>query len=386
MRVISAAILSLFISCCAFGQAYTIQTFAGGGLSLGDNGPVTGARLSGPQGVAVDSAGNVFIADTKNNRIRKVSNGVITTVAGNGTAGFSGDNGPATSAQLNMPSSIALDSTGNLYINDEWNNRIRKVSNGVITTVAGGGLSGLGDNGPATSAGVSPSGIAVDATGNLYIGDFGRIRKVSSDVITTVAGDGNCRFSGDGGPAISAQLCFPLDVAVDSAGNLYIADANNGRIREISGGIITTVAGGASSGYGGDNGPATSAQFEYPYAVTVDAAGNLYIADANRIRKVSNGVMTTVAGIRTAGYSGDSGPATSAQLNDPYDLAVDAAGNVYVADTLNDRIRVLTPPPHHSRCHQRRQQSDWRNLTRRDRDAIWCRHRSCATREGGAGQ
>ena len=195
----------------------------------------------------MDSAGNLYIADTGNNRIRKVSNGVITTVAGNGTAGFSGDNGPATSAQLYDPAGVAVDSAGNLYIADTGNNRIRKVSNGVITTVAGNGTAGFsGDGGPATSAQLNdPQGVAVDSAGNLYIADYrqqphpqGLERRDHHR-----GGNGTPGFSGDNGPATSAQLNYPEGVAVDSAGNLYIADTGNNRIRKVSNGVITTVAG-----------------------------------------------------------------------------------------------------------------------------------------------
>src|ERR1019366_9345320 len=237
------------------------------------------------------------------NRIRKVSNGVITTVAGNGTSGNIGDNGPATGAQLNYPTGVAVDSAGNLYIADQYNHRIRKVSNGVITTVAGSGTAGFsGDNGPATSAQLYyPAGVAVDAAGNLYIADQynHRIRKVSNGVITTVAGSGTAGFSGDNGPATSAQLSGPGGVAADSAGNLYIADTSNYRIRKVSNGVITTAAGGGS---GGDNGPATSAQLNYPAGVAVDSAGNLYIADdvlySNGFNGYSPGDLTVT--IRTS--------------------------------------------------------------------------------------
>jgi sugar lactone lactonase YvrE len=324
-----------------------ITTVAGGGASLGDNGPAISAQVYSSGGVAVDAAGNLYIADYYDNRVRKVTNGVITTVAGNGTAGFSGDNGPATSAQLYFPEGVALDSAGNLYITDAGNRRIRKVTNGVITTLAGNGTLGFsGDNGPATSAQLAgPEGLAVDSAGNLYIADVTnqRIRKVSNGVITTVAGGGSSGL-GDNGPATSAQV-IPAGVAVDSAGNLYIADFGNGRIRKVSNGVITTVAGGGSSGLG-DNGPATSAQLSGPSGVAVDAGGNLYIADYDnfRIRKVTNGVITTVAGNGTMpGFSGDNGPATSAQFGFPESVAVDSAGNVYVVDLINNRIRVLTP-------------------------------------------
>jgi uncharacterized protein (TIGR03437 family) len=324
-----------------------VVTVAGGGSSLGDNGPATSAQLYDPNGVATDPAGNLYIADSRNHRIRKVANGVITTVAGNGMLGFSGDNGPATNAQLNYPAAVAVDSAGNLYIVDSDNGRIRKVSNGVIVTVAGGGSS-PGDNGPATSAQLNlPAGIAVDSAGNLYIADPDnqRVRKVSNGVISTVAGNGTWGFSGDNGPATSAQLYQPVGIAVDSAGNLFVVDSFNHRIRKVSNGVITTVAGNGTPGLSGDNGPATNAQLWYPQAVAVDPAGNLYIAESgnNRIRKVSNGVITTVAGIGMWGFSGDNGPATSARFNAPGGLAVDSAGNVYVADTNNNRIRVLTP-------------------------------------------
>jgi uncharacterized protein (TIGR03437 family) len=328
-----------------------ITTVVGSSLAgySGDNGAATNAALNYPVAVAVDSAGNVYIADAANNRIRKVSNGVITTVAGNGTGDYGGDNGPATGAELYYPCGVALDSGGNLYIADDSNHRIRKVSStGIITTVAGnGGYYPSGDNGPATSAQLNfPGGAAVDSAGNLYIADTLnlRIRKVSNGMITTVAGNGSAGFSGDNGPATSARLGLPWGVAVDSAGNLYIADTYNSRIRRVSNGVITTVAGGGTA-FPGDNGPATNAMLAGTTGVAVDSAGNIYIADTgnSRIRRVSNGVITTVVGNGTQGFSGDNGSATSAQLAQPHGVAVDFAGNVYVADTDNNRIRLLTP-------------------------------------------
>jgi sugar lactone lactonase YvrE len=323
-----------------------IVTVAGGGTSLGENVSATKAQLGSSLGIAVDSAGILYIADTDNNRIRKVSAGLIATVVGNGTRGFSGDNGPATGARLALPSGIALDSAGNLYIADTDNNRVREVSNGVITTVAGGRAS-LGDNGPATGAQLnSPTGVAVDSAGNLYIADFGdsRIRKVSNATITTIAGNATPGFGGDNGPAASAQLANPYGLAIDPAGNLYIADSSNNLIRKVSNGVVTTVAGNGTPGFSGDNGPATSAQLNGPTHVAVDSAGNLYIADTlnNLIREVSNGVIATVAGIGTPGFGGDGGPATSAQLYAPSGIAVDSAGNLYIADSANNRIREVS--------------------------------------------
>ena len=333
----------------------------------GDNGPAASAPLSldgeflvdldrSATGIAVDSAGNIYIADPGNSCIRKVSGGVIATVAGNGTRGYSGDNGPATSAQLNFPEGVALDSAGNLYIADTQNGLIRKVSGGEITTVAGGGpySAALGDNGPATSAYLSqPSGVAVDSAGNLYIADSfnNRIRKVSAGVIATVAGSSAPQGSslGDNGPAIAAQLAQPFGVAVDSAGNIYIADAGNGRIRKVTSGVINTVAGGGTSL--GDNGPATSANLGDPVGIAVDSTGNIFIAGAgevrgfggpgsNRVRKVSGGVISTVAG---GGYMvGDNGPATSGQLFLPGGATVDSAGNLYIADTYNGLVRKVS--------------------------------------------
>jgi uncharacterized protein (TIGR03437 family) len=329
-----------------------ITTVAGNGTQgfSGDNGPAISAQLYQPFGLAVDSAGNLYIADWGNGRIREVSNGVITTVAGAagyGTCCFNGENGPATSAQIDEPEDIAVDSADNLYISDFFHHSVRKVSGGVITTVAGNGTQGYsGDNGPATSAELAgPYGIAVDAAGNLYIGDApaNRVRKVSGGVITTVAGNGLPAYSGDNGPAANAQLNYPYGVSVDAAGNLYIADSNNYRIRKVANGVITTVAGNGTTGFGGDNGPATSAQLQ-PFGIAVDSASSVYIADPlnNRIRKVTNGVITTVAGDGTAGFGGDNGPATSAELYQPNGVAVDSAGNVYIADTFNNRVRKVS--------------------------------------------
>jgi uncharacterized protein (TIGR03437 family) len=352
MRLLAIAFLTLVMSWLAMGQSYTISTAAGNGtqgFGAGDNGPATSAELSIPRSVAVDPAGNLYIADSQNNRIRKVSNGIITTVAGNGGPGFTGDNYPATSTELYSPSGVAVDSAGNIYIADTSNFRIRRVLNGVITTAAGNGTQGFsGDNGLATSARLyDPCSVAVDSAGNLYIadGNSNRIRKVSNGVITTVAGSGVAGFSGENGPATSAQLAGAWGVTLDSAGNLYIADGNNNRIRKVSNGIITTVVGSGVAGFSGDNGPATSAELAGPVGVAVDSAGNLYIADSgnNRIRKVSNGVITTVAGNGVAGFSGDNGPATSAKLAGVVGVGVDSTGDVYIADAFNNRIRVLSP-------------------------------------------
>jgi sugar lactone lactonase YvrE len=337
-----------------------ISTVAGNGTpgDSGDGGPATSAELHYPNAVVVDGAGNFYIADAGNNRIRKVNpSGVITTIAGNGTAGYSGDGGLATSAELDSPSGVAVDGAGNVYIVDAYNQRIRKVNaSGIITTVAGNGTAGYGgDGGPATSAELDyPSRLSADRAGNLYVADTlnERIREVNtSGIITTVAGNGAYGYSGDGGPATSAELDYPTDVAVDGAGNLYIADADNSRIREVNAsGIITTIAGNGTAGYSGDGGLATSAELDSPSGVAVDGAGNVYIVDAHNehIRKVNaSGIITTVAGNGAAGYSGDGGPATSAELWGPVGVAVDGAGNLYIADFGNTRIRKvdLSDPP-----------------------------------------
>ena len=307
-------------------------------------------NLWSPWGVVTDSAGSLYVADLEDSRVRKVSNGLIDAAAGNGVYGYSGDNGPALSAELAYPYGVAVDAAGNLYIADTNNSRIRKVSNGAISTVAGNGTAGYsGDNGPATSAQLNyPTAVAVDAAGDLYIADTqnNRIRKVSNGAIVTIAGNGTAGYSGDNGPAAAAQLNSPYGVALDSAGNLYIADRYNSRIRKVSNGAIVTVAGNGASGYSGDDGPATSAELSYPAGVAVDSAGDLYIADGgnSRIRRVSNGTIATIAGNGIAGFSGDNGPATSAELYEPLAVALDSAGNVYIADDGNNRIRVLTDP------------------------------------------
>ena len=303
--------------------------------------PGTTAKLPGVKGVAVDAAGNVFFVSGQYSVLRwDAATGVLTSVAGNGTPGYSGDNGPATSAQLNGAVGVAVDVAGNLYIADSNNYVVRKVSHGVITTVAGNGTPGFsGDNGPATSAYLSDLiGLAADSAGNLYLFTSQQVRKVSNGVIT--------KFLGAQDGLYAIQVNTPSTApAVDSAGNLYVADTTGQRVRKVSNGAITTVAGDGVLGFSGDNGPATSAHLGVPKGVAVDAAGNIYIADTGnqRIRKVSNGVITTVVGGGPpSGGLGDNGPATSALLNYPFGVGVDSAGNLYVEDTLDQRIRKVS--------------------------------------------
>ena len=430
-NIVCPALLVFAFASAAPGQNYTIQTLAGGGVP--QNIAAVSASLGFVTGIAADSTGNVYIAlQSYSVVVRMDVTGALTLVAGTGKPGFSGDGGPAANAQLNAPWGIALDSAGNLYIADAGNNRIRKVTNGVITTVAG------------STAGATlstPTGVAVDSSGNIYIADSGNhlVRKVSGAVTVTVAGTGTPGAFGDSGPAASAQLNSPWGVAVDGAGNIYIADFGNDALRKVTNGVISTplvqqglgptgvtvdsagnlyvaafssdivgllplagapslVAGNFTPGYGGDNGLAINAELSGPAAVALDPAGNLYITDYynnvvrkvaagtittvaggpqgfigdhgapssallldptytatgpsgetyivdsahNVVRKVVNGVITTVAGTGTPGYSGDNGAATSATLNAPWGVAVDSAGNLYISDAGNNVIRKVS--------------------------------------------
>ena len=341
-----------------------IETFAGDGTAAfaGDGGPAISASLESPSGVAVDGDGNVFIS-SRSDRVRKVAvgSGTIATVAGNGVSGFAGDGGLATAARLSDPQGITLDAAGNLYIADTFNWRVRRVDQAtqIITTVAGEGTSGFsGDGGLATAAQLDgPSGVAVDAAGNLYIADRAnhRIRRVdaSTSVITTIAGSGatgvgNGGFSGDGGAATSARMDLPADVAVDASGNLFVVEEGNSVVRRIDGstGVITTVAGTGVAGFSGDGGAATSAQLGVrPRGLALDGDGNLLISDGlnRRVRMVDagSGIITTVAGTGTGGFSGDGGPATSATISVPDDVAVDLNGSVLVVDPGNHRVRLI---------------------------------------------
>jgi sugar lactone lactonase YvrE len=353
-----AGLIGCFSSSGSGGTITTVAGTAGNAGYAGDAAAATSAKLDNPRKIALDSSGNLYIADTVNNAIRKVtaSTGIITTVAGIGTPGNSGDNGVATKAALNSPNGVAVDSSGNIYIADTGNNVIREVSasSGVIERVAGKGTSGYsGDEGYATSATLnSPNGVALDSSGDIYIADTNNdvIRKVtaSNDIITTVAGSGSAGYSGDKGAATSAKLTIPDSVAVDSSGNIYIADTGNNVIREVSAssGDITTIAGDGTSGYSGDNGAATSAKLSIPNGVAVDSSGNTYVADTgnNVIREIvaSSSEIKTVAGTGASGYSGDNGKSTSAKLNSPYGVALDSSGDIYIADTGNDIIRKDT--------------------------------------------
>ena len=346
----------------------TITTIAGTGAASysGDGGPATSAALNNPWSLALDSAGNLFIADYANSLIRKIDgSGIITRVAGCTPltdtkcllAGVA-DGGPATAPVVFGPFSIAIDSADNLYLGDTGRNSVRKVSpDGIITTVAGGGTAKPADGVKATGAALGgPVGLAVDNAGNIYFSDItnNRVWRVdSAGTLHLAAGTGPIGFSGDGGPATSAQLSGPHGLAVDASGNLFITDTNNFRVRKVNAaGIITTVAGNGSVVFSGDGGPATSTALTSPQGLAFDSAGNLFIAETlgNRIRKVDTaGNITIVAGNGKTDFSGDGGPATQAALFAPGNIAFDRAGNLYIADTLNNRVRKVTagsaPPP-----------------------------------------
>ncbi|HEX3742505.1 MAG TPA: hypothetical protein VHW09_01185 [Bryobacteraceae bacterium] len=336
-------------------QGYTITTVAGDGILgyAGDNGSAVRAEIWALSGVSLDYSGNILIADTGNCRIRKVTKGIITTIAGNGVCAYTGDGGPATQAELSYPRSVAADAAGNVYITDTGNARVRKIdTNGNMSTIAGTGTQGYsGDGGPSTAAQVyDPWSIAVDLSGDVLFVDRSnqRIREITPDgTINTVAGNGQQGYSGDGGPATSASLYVPSAVAVDFAGNFYVVESQSATVRKVNtAGIIQTVAGtGTGFGFGGDGGPATAALLNDPQGAAIDPAGNIFIADEDnqRLREVTtDGIMHTIAGSGKANYSGDGGPSTGSILDLPEGVGSSPGGTIYFVDSGNRRIRALT--------------------------------------------
>ncbi len=338
-------------------QAQTITTITGTGVAgySGDGGAATLAKVNHAWGVYIDNSNNIYFSEDGNYTIRKIdASHTISTIAGTGLLGFSGDGGPATAAQINHAGQIITDAVGNIYFTDSYNNRVRKINTaGVISTIAGNGTPGFaGDGAQATAAKLfNPLGIAIDRYGNLYISDFSnnRVRKINtSGIITTFAGNGTSGYSGDGGAAISASLHNPNSIAIDTSGNIYVTDNANHCIRKINtSGIISTYAGNGVGGFSGDGGPATSAQLHYPAGIATDTFGNIYISDYSnsRLRKVNpSGIISTIAGTGIPGFSGDGGPASAAQLNNLTGVACGNNGSIYICDYNNNRVRMMAPP------------------------------------------
>jgi len=358
-KLLVCALLIIAIRTSA--QVELITTVAGNGVStpFTDNVAATAATMFSPVAVAVDKAGNFYIADKSNNRIRKVtkSTGHITTVAGNGTAGYSGDGFAATAAELSGPTGVAVDTLGNLYIADYSNNSVRKITAaGIISTIAGQGpaTAGVGfggDGGPATAALFkNPVDVAVDAAGNIYVADQNNaiVRKIDpSGNINAFAGTGTYVVGVTSGPATAAGLGIPVAIRLDASANLYIADQGNNVVYKVSSGMMAAVAGTGTAGYSGDGGTALGAEVRNPSGVEVDCSGNIYISDAGNqvVRKVTaaTGDMSTYVSSDTAiaGFRGDGGPATGAELRTPQGLGIDTAGNLYIADESNQRIRKV---------------------------------------------
>jgi len=317
----------------------TVSTLAG----TGDKGFVDGKALSAkfyyPGGIEVDSKDQVYVADTTNNRIRMIANGSVWTHAGTGKASFA--DGALLVSAFRYPYDLAMDTKGKLHIADYFNHRVRATFGSQVTTVAGSGTAGFTDGKTTTAQFNKPSGIALDGQGKIYVADYfnHRVRAIWKGQVTTLAGDGTKGFKD--GPALSARFHFPHGLAVGSKGEVYVADTNNHRIRKISGGQVSTVAGSGTEGF--KDGPALSAMFAVPRGVALDSAGRIYVADSNnhRVRLISGGNVSTLAGSGTAGYK--DGPASTAQLWDPYDVALDSKGRVYVADRKNHLIRLITP-------------------------------------------
>ena len=328
-----------------------ISTIAGRGTTLTDGAPASSAPIGYPVGLAVDASGSLYVADPYVERVRVITNNTIKTVAGTGYYGFSGDGGPATAAQLDQPTTVAVDAAGNVYIGDEFNLRVRKVdTKGVITTIAGKSHF-AGDGGPATSALMHlPTHVVTDNSGNLYIADNdnSRIRKVStSGTISTIAGTGTCDLNTSITQGASTPICYPNGLLVAADGSVIFADSGNSMVRRIaSNGSISTIAGTGVYGDTGTGGAATSAQFKQPYGLAQDSAGNIYVsdADAHRVRKIAtDGTVSNIAGNGNEGFAGDGSIATAAELDTPGHLALDSKGNLYISDRGNRRVRMVAP-------------------------------------------
>ncbi len=359
MRNYSVLVLLVCASCkFLYSQSYVINDFAGQrhGSYSGDGGPAINAHLSTPISVYIDSKDNVFISDWGNSRLREVDVlGEITTIAGNGIYGYSGDGGPSTAAELNGPMGIYEDASGNIYVADIGNERIRKIDvNGIISTFAGNGNYGFsGDGGLAIAATFEdPAGICGDDLGNMYVADEfnNRVRKINPNgIISTIAGSGARGYAGDGGAAIQAALYYPSGVAVDGAGNLYIADESNNCIRKVNQkGIISTIAGNGLPGFSGDGGQSILSELYNAAGVGIDNGGNIYITDGfnNRIRKINrDGIISTIAGNGIAGYTGLGDTATLASIFDPVSISADASDNLYFANAFNNTIEKLSALP-----------------------------------------